>query len=357
MGLFSKIMKIGSVPAAFIPGVGPFVSMGMNILGGATGGRAAAGLGGAAAGGALAKNLTKPSNEANAALKTLMDLKTKAIEQSQVYGEMTPGLMETFEEGVNRGRFYLDEAGASARQVPGFIQSAEGQYDRAEAALQPSQDYWTNVLKGGPAAMEAIAPEVGAIQGQTNNLMRSVGQFAPRGGGRAATMGELPFEKSKQITNLMSMARREAAAALPQVAQIMTQIGAGRGDLAETQIQLSDMQRRIGATEADIGIAAGRLGIQAGQLSAMLLAVELRGAEAILQFDIKNRQMLYQQVAAATTAGGNIAKTLWDIISDIGGLGGGSPWGTGETVPAIPGTTDDPGYVDWTKQMPGMNLP
>lgn len=311
--------------APALPYVIPGAKAVAGVVGGWLGKKAVSGLAGSAAGGVLASKYAKPSNEATAQLKTILDLQKRAKEQGQVYGDTFSDMREKMGEGINRGRFYLDEAGHSARQVPGYIESAEGQYDRAEDALKPSQDYWTNVLAGGPAAMQAISPEIQALRGQTNSLMSTVGQFAPRGGGRAGLMGVLPYQNAAVISNMLSQARGAAAGALPQIAQIMTQIGAGRGDLAETQIQLSEMQRRIGATEAEIGLAAGRLGIQAGQLQALLLATELQGADAILRFDIQNRQILYQQVKEGAKAGGNIAKTLWDVITgmDWGGGGGG----------------------------------
>jgi hypothetical protein len=356
MGIWSKILKIGSIPASFIPGAGPFIGAGMRTAGQVLGSREGAGLMGGVAGGLLAKKFTGPGDEANKMLKSVMELSDKAGEAATTYGGYAPEFLDKAKEGIDRSRFLTGEAAASAREVPGFLQRAEDQFGRAESTLQPSADYYTGVLKGGPAAMEAIAPEVAATRAGYEQARTNISQFGPRGGGRSATLMELPFRQQGDITNLLATARREAAGALPEVAQVMTQMGMGRASLAEIQIGLADVQRRIGATEKDIFIAAGQLGISAGQLQALLLSVSQRGAEAILNFDIQNRQLVYQMVKDGAKAGGDIAKLLWDVIGRLGGGGlftGGAGNPSGEATINFPGFGGSGSLEDiWDRESP-----
>ncbi len=327
MGILSKLGKGLGLAApflSFIPGAGPFLAAGAGAAGKILGSRGVAGGAGSLFGGYLAKKSSKPSAEANQAQQTLLGTSERATGLIDQYDPYAPPLLDKAGEGIDRGRFYLDEAGETARGVPGLIGAAGGQFDRAEGAVGPSLDYYASVLKGGAATMEAIAPEVGALQAGAQQTRAAAGQFAPRGGGRAGLLANLPFQVQQGTTNLLSQARREAAAALPEVAQVLTQIGYGRASLADLQTNLSDLQRRIGATEADIGLAAGQLGLSVGQLQAMLLDVSQRGLGAILSYDIANRDLIFEQVKAAAKAGGDIATSLWDAISGvIGGLGGG----------------------------------
>jgi hypothetical protein len=331
-----------------IPGVGPFVSAGMRTAGGILDSRGFAGTTGSLVGGYLGKQASKPSAEADQAQKLLLGTNERATNLIGEYGEYGPKFLNMAGEGVNRGRYYLDEAGRSARDVPEFIGSAEDQFDRAEGALEPSLSYYGNVLKGGPAAMEAIAPEVGALQAGAQQTRQAAGQFAPRGGGRASMMGNLPYKVQEGVTNLMSQARREAAAALPEVAQVLTQVGYGRSQLADLQTNLSDLQRRIGATEADIGLAAGQLGLSVGQLQAMLLDVSQRGLGAILSYDIANRDLVFEHAKQAAKAGGDIGVALWDafkaVFPGLGGgnlISGGGGWSKsgGYAIPDVVGST------------------
>lgn len=303
--------------AAAIPWILKGASIAAPFLGKFFGSRGAAGAGGSLLGGFLASKASKPSAEANQAQKLLLGTSERATGLIDQYDPFGTSLLQNAQEGVDRGRFYLGEAGETARGVPGLIGAAGGQFDRAEGALEPSLDYYASVLKGGAATMEAIAPEVGALQAGAQQTRAAAGQFAPRGGGRAGLLANLPYQVQAGTTNLLSQARREAAAALPEVAQVLTQIGYGRSQLADLQTNLSDLQRRIGATEADIGLAAGQLGLSVGQLQAMLLDVSQRGLGAILSFDIANRDLIFRQVSAAAKAGGDIATALWDVISGV----------------------------------------
>jgi hypothetical protein len=276
----------------------------------------------------------QPSPESQQSIKNILDLSQQARKAATTYGDYSPGFLDQATTGFDRGRFLLDEAAGSARGVPDFLGQARGTFDRAETALQPALKYTQGLLKGGPAAMQAIAPEVGATQAGYESGRQALSQFAPRGGGRAATIAELPFQQQRDVTNLLSQARQFGAKLAPELAGHLTQIGAGRTGLAQTQLQLADVQRSIGATEADIGAAAGRLGIGTGQLQALLLSVAQRGPEAILNFDIRNREFIYKVAKEGAAAGANIVEWVWKTIQDMGwgGLGGSDGSSSGNTL-------------------------
>lgn len=319
-------------------------------------------------GGAVAKATSGPGKQAEESMNSILDILRTNPEQIDIWNARAGQGWDKAMEGLNRGRFYLDEAGASAREAPKYIQSAADTYDRAESAYQPGLDYVTKVLGGGATTMEAIAPEVTGLRNQYQQATQAASQFAPRGGGRAAVLSELPYRQASDVMDLFSQARRGAAELLPTYGQGITQIGAGRADLANVQANVAEVQRRIGATEGEFAQVAGQLGLNAGQLGILLQDVMTKGASAILNYDINNRRLIFEIVSAATKAGADAGSSLWGLLKKIGSwiFGGGVP--TPEQVEAAKGRTTaasgggsrsgdpwlnpDPfGNIDWTDQI------
>jgi len=94
--------------------------------------------------------------------------------------------------------------------------------------FQAPTSYYASILSGNPASVAgAVSPEISAINSGFQQGRQQVDQFAPMGGGRAATIGQLPYQKASAITNLISQARQNAASGLTGIAGTEGALGQG----------------------------------------------------------------------------------------------------------------------------------
>lgn len=147
-------------------------------------------------------------------------------------------------------------------------------------ATTTAQNYLKSLLGGKQSAMEAAAPEVNTILSQYDTAKRQLGQMAPRGGGTNATLAELPFRESGDITKLLAGERSNAAEGL------------------------------------------ARLGLGEGGLASSLLPRDTGAGSSLLNYALGHSAQQGQTLGEAGTALGTLLGTLF------GGGGGGSPSGS-----------------------------
>ena len=87
-------------------------------------------------------------------------------------------------------------------------------------AWTPAFDYWNDIMQGGHAANLALGPESQAIRGGFDVAQRNIEQNLPRGGERNLGLAQLEIEKGGRLGNLPTLARRQAAGQLGQLAGI-----------------------------------------------------------------------------------------------------------------------------------------
>jgi len=109
-----------------------------------------------------------------------------------------------------------------------------GTFGKGLDTAQPSIDYWTKILSGDRAAIgEAISPETRQIAANYEGAKRSASMYAPAGGGRAAMLGQLPFQRGAAISDLISGLRPQAASQLQGLAQMLLQAGLSQEQIAQ----------------------------------------------------------------------------------------------------------------------------
>lgn len=88
----------------------------------------------------------------------------------------------------------------------------------AESTLQKPLDYYSKLLSGNRQEMlQAEAPEINTMRGQTEQAKANIGKFTPQGGGQTALLSELPFRESAAETNLLNTVRPQAAKGLQEI--------------------------------------------------------------------------------------------------------------------------------------------
>jgi len=159
---------------------------------------------------------------------------------------------------------------------------AQNFLEQGSKTFQPSIDYWTKILSGDRSEITgALSPEIGRISSGYDQAAKTAGQFSPMGGGRATLMSELPFQKARDISSLISTLR-------PQAAQQLSGIAA----------QLS------------------QLGMDANQIMAVLLQGIRSGGGQLADIGMKARGITSAGTAAGATGGAEIGKSIFDLINN-----------------------------------------
>lgn len=98
----------------------------------------------------------------------------------------------------------------------------------ATDTLKLPLDFWKKILSGDrQTMMETLAPEIGSVSAQYQGARRAASEFSPRSGGRAAGLQESRFKESGDILGMMEKARPQAADAVTNIGQLMSQLGLG----------------------------------------------------------------------------------------------------------------------------------
>jgi hypothetical protein len=281
-------------------------------------------LGGGLVGGVVASKTSKPSAEAEQALDAILNPGNgKADETADILMSYFPELMDEYKMGNERSRAELDRA--------------SGRLTSGEQALDSVAKYGKGLFGGGPSAMEAIAPEVNAVKAQSDQFRNQLAQLAPRGGGRAMTLLQLPGQEQQQITSLLSKARQHGAGLLTDVASGYSQLGAVGNAIAQS--------------EHEIAYHAGQLGMTAAELTTRIWDIMQRGAQSVLDYDIKNRFLNMDAVQRASKGGMDFGGLVRDIIFDTDNSGGTGLWGSRNQYPTSGGarTPDYNPYITGKK--------
>lgn len=161
-----KVASIAAPFASLIPGVGPFVSMGLGALGSIGGG-----------GGS--------SKQTNALLGQQNQLINTGVNSAQKMGQ---GLIDQGNPLISKGSGYSGQAG----------------------------DYYSDVLKGGPSQAKALAGPISDLKIGSQALLNNTAKFSPRGN-IAGQLGEQSSMLGSSIAKLRYGAMNDAATSLSGV--------------------------------------------------------------------------------------------------------------------------------------------
>lgn len=135
--------------------------------------------------------------------------------------------------------------------------NAEAKPDRAAA-----RDYYSSIIKGGPEAFKAIAPQTEFVKKQfkaaSDTLMRSL----PRGGAITRAKRDLSIAQAGEIGNLFTNKIDEAVSRIAQLGVFGTQAGldANRGSVAAGDSLANLSAQRANAVAGGVGGIAGAAG-------------------------------------------------------------------------------------------------
>jgi hypothetical protein len=181
--------------------------------------------------------------------------------------------------GVSNPKALLEQQTGTIKEgrdiASSLRQPASNFLDMASRSYSPVANYWAPLLSGNrTSTMQSLSPEIQQINSGYDAAGRSA-ELAPRGGGRSAFFSDLPYQRNRDITNLMLQSRPMAA----------------RG-LLET------------------GRAAGG---EANNLYSTLLSAlhgSTVGTSSLLDYDLKSRSDQYGR-------GKELGKSIFDILSKI----------------------------------------
>lgn len=163
---------------------------------------------------------------------------------------------------------------AAAKQSEQLASQAADRYSTlatqlaAESAPQRKEasDYYSAIVKGGPQAYTAIAPQVDFAKQQFANARRTQAQTAPAGGAQTAGNRQLASNEASTVSGLYRDKIGEALQQLTQLGEFGTQgeLSATGGITSTSQAlaQLSAM--RAQAVASGVGGIAGSIGTYFG---------------------------------------------------------------------------------------------
>ncbi len=150
--------------------------------------------------------------------------------------------------------------------------AGQGLLQQGTDQVKQALGYWGPILSGNRAEMTAaLAPEINTINSGYDQQKSQLDQFAPRGGGRANLMQQLPFQQTRDISTLFSNLRPQAAQQVAGIGESQQGLGS---NLLQSALQAILQKMGINVTESGQNKAlAGQLGSAAmGGASAGLSA-------------------------------------------------------------------------------------
>jgi len=161
----------------------------------------------------------------------------------------------------------LQTAATEKRQQAGELRQMG-----TEEALAPVTQFYKQQLGEDPSAlMDATKGERGRVIDQYDAARRAASQFGPRGGGTNAAISESYFQQANQLSDITSMAKKDAASQLGQLGATMTGLGLSADQLASAdlatviqavlgreQLKLAKRGQNL-QLAGDIGSAAGSI--------------------------------------------------------------------------------------------------
>ncbi len=112
--------------------------------------------------------------------------------------------------------------------------------------LSAGANFFKTLLGGNQAETAAmLQPDINRINAGNQQTLQAVSTLTPRGGGRSATLFQLPFAGQQQIQSLFNGARAGAAQALPQIGAQQGSLGSNLFGLAnQGATNLSELGQR-----------------------------------------------------------------------------------------------------------------
>jgi hypothetical protein len=130
-------------------------------------------------------------------------------------GGQTPEQKDLTKQQSETAKFGLSEAKKNLPKATDALTAKKGPLNFFQALLSGDRN----------SILSAIQPQVDSLTSQYDTGRKTAEEFAPRGGGRAAALEELPFRKSAEINKLVGGAQMTGASGVESVASLLGSIG------------------------------------------------------------------------------------------------------------------------------------
>lgn len=142
--------------------------------------------------------------------------------------------------------------------------------------LSTAADYWSALLRGGPAAQAATAPFAETIAGQTAAAQRNIQSTLPAGGERNLALAQLPIQGATNIARLYEGLGPQAASQLQALA--LGSAGAGTSSGGVSANAGGTLANLAGQQAAAKGSMLGGIGSGIGSLAGTALGSKGTGS-------------------------------------------------------------------------------
>jgi hypothetical protein len=157
------------------------------------------------------------------------------------------------------------------------MQTSKYGLDQLQQSLPSVMNFFQSLVSGGPAAMTALQPAIGSLTSQYENAAVAENEFAPRGGGRTAALGQAPYQEAAQIGNLVASEETAGATGLENIDQLLSNLTTGSASEASSTLSSTSSanlseQQVLQQQQQQQQQAGASLGSGIGALIALLAA-------------------------------------------------------------------------------------
>jgi hypothetical protein len=157
--------------------------------------------------------------------------KGEASKQRKLAEKQLAQIQPLLDAQIQGSRFALDKS-------KGLYGRAEGDIQGAGMAIRDLQNFWRPLMSGSRNAIDLfLSPERRAINQGYRSASENIARFAPRGGGRVASLARADIDRQGRLSDLNSGARFQGAGQMKDLAGMLSQLGLGTGSLATGTLQ------------------------------------------------------------------------------------------------------------------------
>jgi hypothetical protein len=210
--------------------------------------------------------------------------------QSQQEKDLMAAQTANAQQGSQMASWAQGQAQNMLPQSLDMMNKGMGTLDQSLKDLDPIQRFYQQLASGNRGEMMgAMEPQISQMQQGYGNQMKTGSELNPRGGARASTMAEMPYQQMGLIQQLMNAARQQGFQGLQS--------------LAGQQAQIGSQQAGIGQ-----GLMGGATSLFGSGTSALSGANQAN--QGLLNYGMTNRAQMFNQ-------GSDLGKSLGGALQDM----------------------------------------
>ncbi len=154
--------------------------------------------------------------------------------QSQQEKDLMAAQTANAKQGQQMATWAQGQAQNMVPQAQGYMGEGMATTDQAIQGLDPIQRYYQQLASGNRGEMmTAMQPQIQQAQQGYASGLKNTSELNQRGGARAATMAEMPFQQMGLLQQLMNAARGQGFQGLQSIASLLGSLGGQQANIGQ----------------------------------------------------------------------------------------------------------------------------